>query len=216
MRYFLNEKGQQIILKIVAGIKENKVFLGDVDGLIGDGDHGMNMNKGFSEYEKRFGLQELSFSDGLIKLGTILLTEIGGSMGPIYGTILMSIGDSLETCEKIHLLDLCTALNKARRELFDIVDARVGDKTLVDCFSPACDALDSAVKTGKKFGDALDDMVIAALKGRDSTKNLEARYGRSSRLGARSIGVLDAGACSCCIILQSMANGIKEELEVQA
>lgn len=208
-QFFDNSKGASVLLKMVKGIQENKVLLGDIDGLIGDGDHGMNMNKGFSEYEKRFGDKDISFSEGLDELSSILMNEIGGSMGPIYGTILGAMAESLEGKDKIILSDLSKAFDYAKDELFDIVDARVGDKTLVDAFSPACDAL----REGGDFKTALVDMAGRAEKGKESTKDLQAKYGRSSRLGARSIGVLDAGASSCAIILQSMSLGIREILE---
>ena len=97
---FYNADGKNIILKMVRGIQQNKDFLGEVDGLIGDGDHGMNMNKGFSVFEQRFGEDAFSFSEGLGNLSMILMNEIGGSMGPIYGTILMSMGDAIDDSEK--------------------------------------------------------------------------------------------------------------------
>ena len=84
MNSILNEDGKSILLAIVKGIQTNKAYLGEVDGLIGDGDHGMNMNKGFTLFETRFKDQEFSFTEGLEELGTILFSEIGGSMGPIY------------------------------------------------------------------------------------------------------------------------------------
>ena len=90
METFKNAAGKPILLHMVKAIQENKAFLGEVDGLIGDGDHGMNMAKGFTLFEKRIP-EEVSFSDGLDQLGTILFSEIGGSMGPIYGTIFMDM-----------------------------------------------------------------------------------------------------------------------------
>ena len=89
MSVFKNENGKTVLLKMVKGIQDNKAYLGEVDGLIGDGDHGMNMNKGFTLFEERFADKEFSFTEGLDELGTILFNEIGGSMGPIYGSILM-------------------------------------------------------------------------------------------------------------------------------
>lgn len=88
----------------------------------------------------------------------------------------------------------------------DVVDARIGDKTLVDTLSPAVDAL-------RKAAEALREMRVAAEAGRDTTKDMVAKYGRSSRLGERSRGVLDAGATSCCIILEAMADAIEELLQ---
>ncbi len=212
MSIFKNADGKSVLLKMVKGIQENKAYLGEVDGLIGDGDHGMNMNKGFSLFEERFKDKEFSFSEGLDDLGTILFNEIGGSMGPIYGNILMGMAEAGEDLEEIGVADLAAMLENGLKELQDIVEAQVGDKTLVDTLSPAVDVLKAAGGSGKDYKEALEEMKAAAEKGRDSTKDMVAKFGRSSRLGERSRGVLDAGATSCCIILTAMADGIIELL----
>lgn len=211
---FNNEDGKEIVLKMVKGIQKNKDFLGEVDGLIGDGDHGMNMNKGFTVFEQRYGETDFSFSEGIGNLSMILMNEIGGSMGPIYGTILMDMGDAIDDSEKeeITLADFADYLEAGLEGLYGIVDARVGDKTLVDTLYPAVMSLKKDAEEGISFADALEHMKAAARQGRDSTKELVAKYGRSSRLGERSRGVLDAGSCSCCIVLEAMADGILELL----
>ncbi|MCI8313224.1 MAG: dihydroxyacetone kinase subunit L [Lachnospiraceae bacterium] len=212
MSTFKNADGKPILLKMVKGIQDNKAYLGEVDGLIGDGDHGMNMNKGFSVFEERFKDQDFSFSEGLDELGTILLNEIGGSMGPIYGTILMDMAEAGEDVENIGVAELADMLKAGLDGLCEIVDAKVGDKTLVDTLSPSVDVLKAAADSGKDLKAALEEMKAAAATGRDSTKDMVAKFGRSSRLGERSRGVLDAGATSCCIILTAMADGIIELL----
>jgi len=198
---------------MVKAIQANKQYLSDVDGLIGDGDHGMNMNKGFTLYSEQLGNKETSFSDGLFDLGTVLLNKIGGSMGPIYGTIFMEMADKADDEEEITLNLFADMIEAALEGLYGIVDARPGDKTLVDTLYPALQALKTAVGEGKSFEQALDDMKEAAEKGKESTKDLVAKFGRAARLGERSRGVLDAGATSCCIILQAMADGMKLVLE---
>lgn len=210
MSTFKNAEGKPILLKMVKAIQENKAYLGEVDGLIGDGDHGMNMNKGFSVFEERFKDSDFSFTEGLDELGMILLNEIGGSMGPIYGTILMDMAEAGEDLEEISVADFGKMLEAGLEGLCGIVEARVGDKTLVDTLSPAVDVIKAAGEAGKDYKEALPEMKAAAEKGRDSTKDLVAKFGRSSRLGERSRGVLDAGATSCCIILTAMADGIME------
>ena len=195
---------------MVKAIQDNKAYLGEVDGLIGDGDHGMNMNKGFSVFESRFADKEFSFTEGLEELGMILLNEIGGSMGPIYGTILMEMAEAGEDLEEISLADFGNMLSAGLTGLCGIVDAKVGDKTLVDALSPAADVIRSSAAEGKDYREALPAMKKAAEAGRDSTKDMVAKFGRSSRLGERSRGVLDAGATSCSIILTAMADGIEE------
>lgn len=207
---FNNKAGKSILLKMVKGIQDNKAYLGEVDGLIGDGDHGMNMNKGFTLFETRFADKDFSFTEGLEELSAILMREIGGSMGPIYGTILSDMASAAEGKETISVTDLALMLESGLQGLQEIVGARVGDKTLVDTLSPSADSMKESAKAGLSFAEALPKMKAAAEAGRDSTKELVAKFGRSARLGERSRGVLDAGATSCCIILCAMADGIQE------
>lgn len=207
-----NAGGKPVLLKIVAAIQQNKDYLSEIDGLIGDGDHGMNMNKGFTMFGERIAGAELSFTEGLEQLGNLLFSEIGGSMGPIYGTVLMDMAEAGEKHEVIDLAVFAEMVDAGLAGLCGIVDAKPGDKTLVDALSPARDALKTAAASGKDFSAALEDMKEAAAKGRDATRDMVAKFGRSSRLGERSRGVLDAGAASCCIILAAMADGIQEQL----
>lgn len=211
MKAFKNKDGKSILFSMVKAVQNNKAYLSEVDGLIGDGDHGMNMNKGFTVFETRIKDKDISFTDGLDELGTILLTEIGGSMGPIYGTILIDMADAGEE-GNIDLRAFSKMLSAGLEGLSGIVDAKVGDKTLVDTLAPAVDALNNALANGISFETALVEMKAAAEKGRESTKDLVAKFGRSSRLGERSRGVLDAGATSCCIILTAMADAMIELL----
>lgn len=212
METFKNACGKSILLKMVKAIQENKAYLSEVDGLIGDGDHGMNMNKGFTVFENRFADEDFGFAEGLDELGTILFSEIGGSMGPIYGTIFMDAASAGEDLEDISVEGLADMLAAGLEGLQEIVEAQVGDKTLVDTLSPAVDSLKKSAENGTDFKTALEEMKQAARDGRDSTKDLVAKFGRSSRLGDRSKGVLDAGATSCCLILEAIADGIIELL----
>ena len=97
-------------------------------------------------------------------------------------------------------------------EVQSIGDAKVGDKTLIDAYAPALEAFASATAKGESFAAALDALVVAAEKGRDSTIDLVAKIGRASRLGERSLGVLDPGATSCAIILRALAEGAKSKM----
>lgn len=212
MGSFRNADGKSVLLRMVKAIQDHKAYLGEVDGLIGDGDHGMNMNKGFSMFETRWKDKDFSFSEGLDELGMILLNEIGGSMGPIYGTIFMDMGESIEDDEIIDTKELAKMFQAGLDGLCEIVEARVGDKTLVDTLSPARDSLQESSDEGLTLKEALPKMIEKAKQGQESTKDLMAKFGRSSRLGERSRGVLDAGATSCYLILEAMGNGILELL----
>jgi len=207
-----NCAGKPVLLKMVTVIQQNKDYLGEVDGLIGDGDHGMNMNKGFTMFGDQIREKDIDFTEGLNDLGNLLFSQIGGSMGPIYGTMFMGMAKTGERFELIDVYNFAAMLDAGLSNLQEVVQARVGDKTLIDTLVPANDAIQKAAKEGKKFSDALKDMKAAAEAGRDFTKNLLSKFGRSSRLGERSRGVLDAGSVSCCLILCAMADGILEQL----
>jgi dihydroxyacetone kinase-like protein len=210
---FKNRDGKPVLLKMVAEIQKNKDYLGEVDGLIGDGDHGMNMNKGFTLFGEQIAGKDIGFIEGLDELGNLLFSKIGGSMGPIYGSIFMSMAEAAEGLEELNTADLAKMINAGLDGLHEVVKGEVGDKTLVDTLVPANEAIQKAAGEGKSLPEALGEMKAAAATGRDSTKDLVAKFGRSSRLGERSRGVLDAGAVSCCIILTAIADGIIEQLQ---
>lgn len=170
------------------------------------------MNKGFTMFLNQYKDVDYSFTEGLYHLGMVLLNGIGGSMGPIYGTIFMAMSEAADGKEVIGLSELSQMLKAAEEELFTIVDARKGDKTLVDSLSPAIDAVQQAAAAEVDFRSALDAMCAASGQGKERTRDLTARYGRASRLGERSRGVLDAGAVSCDLLLNAMAQGIGELL----
>ncbi|AEF81800.1 dihydroxyacetone kinase, L subunit [Leadbettera azotonutricia ZAS-9] len=207
---FYNKDGKTVLLRIVKAVQDNKDYLSEVDGLIGDGDHGMNMNKGFTLFADSIAGKDVSFTKGLDELGNLLFSKIGGSMGPIYGTVFMQMAETGEGYDAIGTLELAAMLRSGLLALYDIVEARPGDKTLVDTLAPACDAMDKDAEEKMNLVAALERMKTAAASGWESTKDMEARFGRSSRLGERSRGVYDAGATSCKIILKAMADGILE------
>ena len=209
---FENAKGQRIVEAMIRAIQENKAYLGEVDGLIGDGDHGMNMNKGFTMTGEALKGQSQSLSQSLETLGSTLFNDIGGSMGPIYGTVFMAMAESSQDREMIDLEGFYEMMQNGLSELQGIVEAQVGDKTLVDTLRPAVDSLKTSLEQDDSFESALEAMKTAAEKGKDSTKDMVAKFGRSSRLGERSRGVLDAGAVSSYIILEAMAGEMQKML----
>lgn len=210
MKSFTNQDGKVIIDNLITVIQENKQYLSDIDGLIGDGDHGINMNKGFTicreELEKNPG--DLAHSAKV--LSKILMMKIGGSMGPLYGKMFKGFATQLEDKNEIDIEIFGSALYAMLIALQSISPAQPGDKTLMDTLYPAVMAYQKAVEEGKYFTDALSAMKQAAIEGRDSTKVMVAKLGRASRLGERSRGILDAGATSCCLILETMADSIQE------
>ncbi|TVR06439.1 MAG: dihydroxyacetone kinase subunit L, partial [Spirochaetaceae bacterium] len=183
--------------------------LSEIDGRIGDGDHGINMDKGFQLTATR--LEEgMSMSEALRVLGRTLLLEIGGSMGPLYGQFFKAMAAASKQAEQVDAPVVLAMLEAAYAAIRELGDAKPGDKTLVDTLDPAVAALAAAVDRGAGLSEALEAMVASAETGWKSTEDLVAKVGRSSRLGERSRGVLDAGATSCFLMLQSMAGTMKE------
>jgi phosphoenolpyruvate---glycerone phosphotransferase subunit DhaL len=212
MQTFDNASAGAIVLSMAERIIENRAYLSEIDGKIGDGDHGVNMAKGFGMAAERLKDKNASLAVSLDTLGTVLMTEIGGSMGPLYGVMFTEFAETIEGVEKIDAAAYSKMLHAGLAGIQSIGSAKVGDKTLLDTFVPAVEAFDAATANGKSFGEALEALVAAAETGRDSTINLVAKIGRASRLGERSLGVLDAGATSCAIILKELSDGARARL----
>lgn len=208
---FPADRGRSVVDALIATIEAHAQELSDIDGAIGDGDHGVNMRKGFRiAHDRMAGVTDLS--EGLATIGSALLVEIGGAMGPLYGTFF---GTMAEWCAGETAIDAGVVrrmLEHGLEELADLGGAQVGDKTLMDTLVPAVAAYGAALDGGGSFDDALGALAAAAEDGKESTRDLVARIGRASRLGERSRGVLDAGATSCWLLLDAMASSMRSLL----
>lgn len=204
-----------VVRDLIAAIVADRQYLSEIDGLIGDGDHGINMAKGFNGCGARLdalGAKADSLPVALQQLSEALMDDIGGSMGPLYGNFFRGFVDTLAPHERLDAALFGDALAAAVANVQAMGNAQVGDKTLIDTLVPARDAYLTSQGSGADFAASLAAMSAAAAAGRDSTKALQARIGRSARLGPRSIGVLDAGATSCCLILQTLADSLQRQL----
>jgi phosphoenolpyruvate---glycerone phosphotransferase subunit DhaL len=207
---FADADGGIILLRMIEAIHDNAKGLSEIDGAAGDGDHGINMDKGFMMCADRLRGKPTGFSGGLAVLGEVLLSEIGGSLGPLYGTLFLEMAAGAAGAVRVDAETLGRMLDRALAAVTDVSGARIGDKTMMDALVPAVDAYRKAVAGGGAFADALGAMRDAAQRGKESTRDMIARVGRSSRLGERSRGMLDAGATSCALLLSVMADAMIE------
>jgi dihydroxyacetone kinase-like protein len=209
------DKAGGVVLDLITVINANRQYLSEVDGAIGDGDHGINMSKGFTQCGERLAKRGAlpSLPIALSDLSAALMEGIGGSMGPLYGTFFLSMSDVFAEHTVLDRDMFHRALVSGIESVQEIGDAKVGDKTLLDTLVPASDAYQAAAAAGQSFHGCLRAMVAAAESGMNSTRELRARVGRASRLGDRSIGVLDAGACSCFLILRSTGESLGRLLD---
>ncbi|AZF31937.1 Putative dihydroxyacetone kinase, ADP-binding subunit [Pseudomonas sp. R4-35-07] len=210
--HFSSHDGSAIVADLVSVIVANRDYLSEIDGAIGDGDHGINMAKGFAHCGRALEGRQLTLAEALDELTLSLMEGIGGSMGPLYGSLFIGMADEVRGSEDIDAATFARLLRGGLTSLQDITEAGVGDKCLMDTLIPAVQAFERAHANGASFNAALETMKSAASQGRDSTRDLVAKIGRASRLGERSLGALDAGAVSCCLILTRLADSIQLRL----
>lgn len=209
MMQFSTQHGSLLVNELVAVIKNNRDYLSEIDGAIGDGDHGINMAKGFSLCGEKLNERQ-SLAEAFDTLSDALMEGIGGSMGPLYGSFFMGMADRIRNQSSLAADDFAAMLRAGLTELQDISEAGVGDKCLMDTLIPAVEAAERRAAEG--YPAMLQAIREAAVQGRDSTRELVAKIGRASRLGERSRGVLDAGAVSCCLLLEQMVSTVQQQL----
>lgn len=208
-----NEGNIGVLEELAQEIHNQLAYLSEVDGAIGDGDHGVNMDKGFKTAMDNIHVEgATSLSEGFTILGRTLIMDIGGSMGPLYGTFFREFGKSCKNVEVIDRDRFGEMLDAAQAGLQRFDRAKVGDKTLQDTLVPAICAYHEAAQANMDFRECLEAMVDAAETGWQSTKDMVAKIGRAARLGERSRGVLDAGATSCFFILRSIQRSVCSRL----
>ncbi|RDI53087.1 dihydroxyacetone kinase subunit DhaL [Nocardia mexicana] len=187
--------------EFAALIDENTDALTELDAAIGDADHGANMRRGTAAVVAAFDESApATAGEALKQAGMALIRSVGGASGPLYGTLFLRMATAVGE----NGLD-APAFAKALRAGLDGVIARgkaePGDKTMIDALRPAVDALDETLSGGADFDAALSAAAAAAESGRDATTPLQARKGRASYLGERSIGHQDPGATSTALLL---------------
>ncbi len=214
-QHFSLQDGGFLVERLIETIEAQKVYLSEIDGAIGDGDHGINMSKGFAQAGARIRARTgpVALPLALEDLALTLLEGIGGSMGPLYGGFFLALSETLEGHASLDAPLFLKALEAGTAAVQEVGGAEVGDKTLMDTLIPALETYRAALTRGESFESCLEQMVQAARIGWESTRDMQARIGRASRLGARSIGVLDAGATSCFFILECMSGTIHQGLQ---
>lgn len=187
-------------------IEMEKNYLSELDGAIGDGDHGVNMAKCFREVKKTLAETQANDIESLFKsVGMVVLNSVGGAMGALYGTFFLKLSQETTGKTELNLNNLVRMFQTAEKGILDIGKANLGDKTLIDTLSPAVRALEKSERESKALPEALANFEQAAKEGMESTRKMMARMGRASRLGERTIGHQDPGATSCYFILRSLA-----------
>jgi dihydroxyacetone kinase-like protein len=184
-----------------------KEYLTELDSAIGDADHGINMDRGFTAVMAKMPALPAGDIGGLLKgVGMTLVSTVGGASGPLYGTFFLQLGGGTAGKADIELGDFATAMEAGIAGIQRLGKAEPGDKTMLEALLPARDALRGGLDRGDAPVDALAAAVAAAEQGMLATIPLVARKGRASYLGERSAGHQDPGATSSHLLLKAAAD----------
>ncbi len=193
-----------LVLRLIEGmagtIESHADQLTRLDQAIGDGDHGINMARGFKELlAQKATIAALPLGEALKKAGMTLVMKVGGASGPLYGTLFIDMGKAAPAGEPT-LADLAAMLDAGIQGVKARGKADVGMKTMLDVLCPVADTLRSMVDQNET--DGLDERIIAAAgHALHHTADMVAKRGRASFLGERSKGHLDPGACSSALLI---------------
>lgn len=198
-----NKKMCEIIEAMAEKIQAQKDFLTELDNEIGDGDHGINMARGFGAVKEKLpGMADKDIGAILKEVGMTLVSTVGGASGPLYGTAFMKAGMACKGMAEIDGQQFLTAFSAAVAGIKQRGKSEEGEKTMLDALCPAERAITEALNEGATLKEALGKAVDAAEDGLVHTKDIVATKGRASYLGERSLGHQDPGATSSLLLLQ--------------
>lgn len=196
---------------IAEAIAQDKDRLCELDGVIGDADHGIAMELGFTAARKA--LDALADdADPTTSFNTAaksFLNAVGASSGPLYATAFMRAGAAVKGKAVLSDEDFVAAFAAMAQGIKDRGKAEPGEKTMIDAWAPAAAAANEAVARGEDAAAALGKAAEAAAQGSEMTKSMVAAKGRSARLGERTLGHMDPGAASAVIVIEAIAASLR-------
>lgn len=198
-----------IIERVSDEILKNKEYLSDLDRAIGDSDHGVNLSRGFQKIREESGtFAGLTYSEIANKMAMILISNVGGASGAIYGTGLMKVAQSLKGVNELNRREVKNAFEAMIEGIKLRGKAVAGEKTMLDTLEPVNKVFEEFSEL--PTSEFLNKIEEAAKNGMNSTKDILATKGRASYLGERSIGHIDPGATSSYIIIKTISEVLRE------
>ena len=199
----------ELLSRMSERMEKEKDYLTELDNAIADGDHGINMARGFSALRKKLeGFEEKDIGTVLKTAGMTLVSTVGGSAGPLYGTAFMRAGMVMAEKHTMDMSDFLACLRAAIDGVMMRGRAVQGEKTMLDAMIPALQAMEKAAAEGAGARATAETGVAAALTGVEYTKTIAATKGRASYIGERSIGHPDPGATSFTYLLDEVAKAL--------
>ncbi|MBH2866895.1 dihydroxyacetone kinase ADP-binding subunit DhaL [Serratia marcescens] len=181
-------------------------FLTRLDTEIGDADHGLNMNRGFNKVvEKLPSVADKDIGFILKNTGMTLLSSVGGASGPLFGTFFIRAAQAANAKQSLDLAELQQMMQEGVEGVVMRGKAEPGDKTMCDVWWPVVDSLGQSAQQNLSVSEALQRAADSAERAVESTITMQARKGRASYLGERSIGHQDPGATSVMLMMKTLA-----------
>jgi len=200
------EDTEFVVKTIATTAVDNEKYFGDLDSVVGDGDFGYSLARGFEKILVDWdGFDRTDPGTFLLKIAVAITGRIGGTSGPIWGTAFMRAGTALKGEDAVTRADVVRALRASIEGIKTRGNSDVGDKTLLDAIVPTVDALEQSIAAGEDTATALDRAAGVARRAADATVDMQAKRGRASYSGERSIGSVDPGAVAVAVIAERVA-----------
>jgi dihydroxyacetone kinase-like protein len=207
-------KDAEFVVRVIADtVLANEEYFSELDGVVGDGDFGYSIARGFEKVLERWDSMDHSTPGNFLKqVATAIVGAVGGVSGTIWGTAFLRAGISLgdKTEAEITRSDIIAMFRSAIEGMKKRGKSDLGDKTLLDALIPAVDTLEKAFDEGKETTVALDEAAVVARERAEATRPMLAKRGRAAYTGERSIGTLDAGAVAMAVLFEAVSEAWKE------
>jgi dihydroxyacetone kinase-like protein len=189
---------------------DNEKYFGDLDAVVGDGDFGYSLARGFEKVLLDWDtIEYINISTFLKKVSMIITSRIGGTSGPIWGTAFLRAAVAIGDKQEVDANDAISMLRAAIEGIKKRGQSDLGDKTLLDALIPAVDQLEQALSTSTNVSTALAQAAAIARERAEATSELLAKRGRAAYSGERSIGSLDAGAVAVAVMFEQVSEAWK-------
>ncbi|MCC6957210.1 MAG: dihydroxyacetone kinase subunit L [Anaerolineales bacterium] len=205
-------KDVEFVIKTIADTAlANEAYFSELDGVVGDGDFGYSIARGFEKVLGEWDNIDRSLPGNFLKkVSSLFISAVGGASGTIWGTAFLRAGMTLGNKETVTQEDIIPMFRSAIEGIKKRGNSDLGDKTLLDALVPAVDALEKALAEGKSGSEALDEAAIVARERAEATRPMLAKRGRAAYTGERSIGTLDAGAVAMAVLFEAVSKAWKE------
>jgi phosphoenolpyruvate---glycerone phosphotransferase subunit DhaL len=205
------DKDIEFVVRVIADtVLENEQYFSELDGVVGDGDFGYSIARGFEKVLSVWDELDRSLPGNFLKkVSSAIVSSVGGASGTLWGTAFLRAGMTLGTNEEITRADVIAMFRSAIEGMKKRGNSDLGDKTLLDALIPAVDALEKSFKDGDETTIALDKAAMVARESAEATRPMIAKRGRAAYTGERSIGTLDAGAIAMAVLFEAVSKAWK-------